>query len=54
MVDRSRPTEVTERPPARTKGERRVVTALFAVNSTCAAEKLDPGDWTEIMNGHRA
>jgi class 3 adenylate cyclase len=34
------------------KGERRVVTVLFAdvVNSTGLAEKLDPEDWTEIMN----
>src|SRR4051812_45058039 len=33
-------------------GERRVVTVLFAdvVNSTGLAEKLDPEDWTEIMN----
>jgi class 3 adenylate cyclase len=56
MVDRNRPTEVTERPAARTKGERLVVTALFAdvVNSTGVAEKLDPGDWTDIMNGHRS
>lgn len=35
------------------KGERRVVTVLFAdvVNSTGMAEALDPEDWTEIMNG---
>lgn len=34
-------------------GERRVVTVLFVdvVNSTGLAEKLDPEDWTEIMNG---
>jgi class 3 adenylate cyclase len=35
------------------KGERRIVTVLFAdiVNSTGIAETLDPEDWTEIMNG---
>jgi class 3 adenylate cyclase len=35
------------------RGERRVITALFCdvVNSTGLAEKLDPEDWTEIMNG---
>ena len=35
------------------KGERRIITVLFAdvVNSTGLAEKLDPEDWTEIMNG---
>lgn len=34
------------------KGERRVVTVLFGdvVNSTGLAERLDPEDWTEIMN----
>ena len=34
-------------------GERRVVTILFCdvKGSTAAAEKLDPEDWTEIMNG---
>lgn len=34
------------------KGERRIITVLFAdvVNSTGLAEKLDPEDWTEIMN----
>lgn len=34
------------------KGERRVITVLFAdvVNSTGLAERLDPEDWTEIMN----
>jgi class 3 adenylate cyclase len=38
---------------ATVKGERRVVTVLFAdvVNSTGLAETLDPEDWTEIMNG---
>ena len=35
------------------QGERRVVTMLFCdvKGSTAAAEKLDPEDWTEIMNG---
>ena len=34
-------------------GERRVVTMLFCdvKGSTAAAEKLDPEDWTEIING---
>jgi len=34
-------------------GERRVVTMLFCdvKGSTAAAERLDPEDWTEIMNG---
>ena len=34
-------------------GERRVVTMLFCDlnGSTAAAERLDPEDWTEIMNG---
>ena len=34
-------------------GERRVVTTLFCdlKGSTAAAERLDPEDWTEIMNG---
>ena len=34
-------------------GERRIVTMLFCdlQGSTEAAEKLDPEDWTEIMNG---
>lgn len=34
------------------RGERRVVTVLFVdvVNSTGLAEKLDPEEWTEIMN----
>jgi len=38
---------------ANVRGERRVVTVLFVdvVNSTGLAEKLDPEDWTEIMNG---
>jgi hypothetical protein len=33
-------------------GERRVVTMLFCdiIGSTAAAEKLDPEDWTEIIN----
>ena len=35
------------------QGERRVVTMLFCdvTGSTAAAEKLDPEDWAEIMNG---
>ena len=35
------------------EGERRVVTMLFCdvVGSTAAARRLDPEDWTEIMNG---
>ncbi|HLF06999.1 MAG TPA: adenylate/guanylate cyclase domain-containing protein, partial [Thermoplasmata archaeon] len=35
------------------EGERRVVTMLFCdvKGSTSAAEKLDPEEWTEIMNG---
>jgi class 3 adenylate cyclase len=35
------------------RGERRVVTVLFVdvVNSTGLAERLDPEDWTEVMNG---
>jgi class 3 adenylate cyclase len=34
-------------------GERRIVTALFCdvVNSTSLAERLDPEEWTEFMNG---
>ena len=34
-------------------GERKVVTALFAdvVGSTAMAERMDPEDWTEMMNG---
>jgi class 3 adenylate cyclase len=34
-------------------GERRVVTALFCdvVNSTSLAERVDPEEWTEFMNG---
>jgi class 3 adenylate cyclase len=34
------------------RGERRVITALFCdvVNSTGLAEKLDPEDWTDLMN----
>jgi len=36
-----------------TQGERRVVTMLFCdvTGSTAAAEKLDPEDWAQIMNG---
>jgi class 3 adenylate cyclase len=35
------------------RGERRIVTMLFCdvVGSTAMAEKLDPEEWTEIMNG---
>ena len=35
------------------QGERRVVTMLFCdvTGSTAAAEKLDPEEWAEIMNG---
>jgi class 3 adenylate cyclase len=59
MPETSTPAETTEKAVAspvggaRIKGERRVVTVLFAdvVNSTGLAEKLDPEDWTEIMNG---
>ena len=34
-------------------GERRVVTILFCdvKGSTAAAEKMDPEDWAEVMNG---
>jgi class 3 adenylate cyclase len=34
-------------------GERRVVTMLFCdvIGSTAAAERLDPEEWTEIING---
>ncbi len=34
------------------RGERRTITALFCdvVNSTGLAEKLDPEDWTDLMN----
>ena len=36
-----------------TQGDRRVVTMLFCdvTGSTAAAEKLDPEDWAQIMNG---
>jgi class 3 adenylate cyclase len=35
------------------RGERRLLTVLFVdvVNSTGLAERLDPEDWTEVMNG---
>ncbi len=35
------------------QGERRVVTMLFCdvIGSTAAAERLDPEDWAQIMNG---
>jgi class 3 adenylate cyclase len=34
------------------RGERRIITALFCdvVSSTALAEKLDPEDWTDLMN----
>src|SRR5687767_3029462 len=59
MADSDRSADVVEQratrsaSAARVKGERRVVTVLFAdiVNSTGLAERLDPEDWTEIMNG---
>ncbi len=59
MPDRERVAELADRPAdgvgsaSRVKGERRVVTVLFAdvVNSTGLAEVLDPEDWTEVMNG---
>ncbi|MBC8281367.1 MAG: AAA family ATPase, partial [Chloroflexi bacterium] len=37
----------------RTEGERRIVTMLFCdvSGSTAAAEKLDPEEWAQIMNG---
>jgi class 3 adenylate cyclase len=36
----------------RAEGERRIITVLFCdvVNSTAMAERLDPEEWTEIMN----
>ena len=41
------------RAAGRVQGERRIVTMLFCdvQGSTAAAEKLDPEEWTEIMNG---
>ena len=35
------------------QGERRIITMLFCdvTGSTAAAEKLDPEEWTEIING---
>ncbi len=40
------------RDPAPVQGERRLVTVLFAdvVGSTALAERMDPEDWTAIMN----
>ena len=37
----------------KTEGERRIVTMLFrdVSGSTAAAEKLDPEEWAQIMNG---
>lgn len=42
-----------ERASADRQGERRIVTTLFCdvVASTAAAERLDPEDWAEVMNG---
>lgn len=42
-----------KRPAARLGSERRVMTVLFAdvVGSTALAERMDPEDWTRIMNG---
>ncbi len=41
------------RPGEKVEGERRVVTMLFCdvKGSTAAAEKLDPEEWAEVMNG---
>jgi class 3 adenylate cyclase/tetratricopeptide (TPR) repeat protein len=43
----------TARPGEKVEGERRVVTMLFCdvKGSTAAAEKLDPEEWAEVMNG---
>lgn len=43
----------SDKPIKKLAGERRVVTVLFAdvVGSTSLAEKMDPEDWTSIMNG---
>ena len=40
------------RQPTHSGGERRIVTVLFAdvVDSTSLAERMDPEDWTSIMN----
>ena len=55
MTDRNRSREGTSaaKPSATPAGERRIITALFCdvVNSTTLAERLDPEDWTDIMNG---
>lgn len=49
------PRQLAERMAAasRNEGERRIVTVLFCdvKGSTAMAERLDPEDWTEIMNG---
>lgn len=58
MSDQNKPSEIgpanpTPAPGKREmRGERRVITALFCdvVNSTGLAEKLDPEDWTDLMN----
>jgi len=51
--DTTAPERQDERPASGLVGERRVVTALFCdvVNSTSLAERLDPEEWTEFMNG---
>ena len=43
----------TARTSGEPQGERRVVTMLFCdvTGSTAAAERLDPEDWAQIMNG---
>jgi class 3 adenylate cyclase len=55
MTDRhqSREGASAAKPPETPAGERRIITALFCdvVNSTTLAERLDPEDWTDIMNG---
>ncbi len=53
ISNESRAGGVTPANRAAVRGERRIVTVLFAdvVNSTGLAEALDPEDWTEMMNG---
>ncbi len=54
MTDATNPPGSGGSPPrgANQPGERRVVTALFCdvAGSTAIAEKLDPGDWADLMN----
>jgi class 3 adenylate cyclase len=54
MTDATDRTDPAGTPGAKAamRGERRVITALFCdvVNSTGLAERLDPEDWTDIMN----